>query len=119
MNNQKKVSVIVPVYKVEEYLERCVRTIINQTYKNLEIYLVDDGSPDTCGELCEAYAKEDSRIKVICQENKGPSISRNVGIEKATGEYIIFCDSDDCMEKNAIYEINFFKNPLQIKESIV
>lgn len=89
------ISVIVPVYKVENYLNECVDSIINQTYKNLEIILVDDGSPDSCGHICDEYMKVDSRIKVIHKENGGLSDARNVGLDMATGEIISFVDSDD------------------------
>ena len=89
------ISVIVPVYKVEKYLPRCVDSILAQTYKDLEIILVDDGSPDNCGEICDEYALKDSRIKVIHKQNGGLSDARNVGIEAAKGEYISFIDSDD------------------------
>lgn len=91
----KKISVIVPIYKVEAYLERCVRSICCQTYQNLEIILVDDGSPDRCGAICDALAQQDARICVIHKKNGGLSDARNAGIEKASGEYIAFLDSDD------------------------
>lgn len=89
------ISVIVPVYKVESYLNRCVDSIINQTYHNLEIILVDDGSPDNCGKICDEYMIKDYRIKVIHKENGGQSEARNVGLDMAKGEYITFVDSDD------------------------
>lgn len=89
------ISVIVPVYKVEKYLPQCVESIQNQTYRDLEIILVDDGSPDGCPQICDAYAKKDDRIKVIHQANKGLSGARNAGLNMATGEYIAFVDSDD------------------------
>lgn len=89
------VSVIVPIYKVEAYLKRAVASICRQTYENLEIILVEDGSPDRCGELCEELAKEDNRIKVIHKENGGLSDARNAGLDVATGKYIAFVDSDD------------------------
>lgn len=89
------ISVIVPVYKVEEYLDRCVQSIVDQTYRNLEIILVDDGSPDNCGAMCDAWAEKDSRIKVIHKENGGLSDARNVGMAIATGEYTSFVDGDD------------------------
>lgn len=92
------ISVIVPIYKVEEYLSRCVDSIINQTYKNLEIILVDDGSPDNCSKICDDYAKVDSRIKVIHKKNGGLSDARNAGMKVATGEYISFIDSDDWID---------------------
>lgn len=91
-------SIIIPVYKVENYLDKCVQSTINQTYSNIEIILVDDGSPDRCPFLCDEYAKKDSRIKVIHKENGGLSDARNAGIRKASGEYIIFLDSDDYIE---------------------
>ncbi len=89
------ISIIVPVYKVEAYLDQCVSSIVNQTYKNLEILLVDDGSPDNCGAMCDAWAEKDSRIRVIHKENGGLSDARNVGMAAATGVYIGFVDSDD------------------------
>lgn len=89
------ISVIVPVYKVEQYLDRCVQPIVDQTYTNLEILLVDDGSPDNCPAMCDAWAEKDSRIRVIHKENGGLSDARNAGLALATGEYISFIDSDD------------------------
>ena len=89
------VSVIVPVYNVEQFLERCINSIQQQTYRHLEIILVDDGSPDSCGEICDAYARSDSRIRVIHKKNGGLSSARNAGIELASGDYIAFIDSDD------------------------
>ena len=89
------ISVIVPVYKVEAYLDRCVQSIVDQTYMNLEIILVDDGSPDRCPEICDAYAKKDARIKVVHQINGGVSSARNTGLKASRGEYIGFVDPDD------------------------
>ena len=89
------VSVIVPVYRVESYLSYCVNSILNQTYQNLEIILVDDGSPDNCPALCDDYATKDKRVKVIHKENGGLSDARNKGLEQATGDYVMFIDSDD------------------------
>lgn len=89
------ISVIVPIYNVEKYFDRCVDSIINQTYKNLEIILVDDGSPDNCPQMCDDYAKIDNRIKVVHKENGGLSDARNAGMKVATGEYVSFIDSDD------------------------
>ena len=89
------ISVIIPVYKVEPYLDRCVESVINQSYPNLEIILVDDGSPDNCPAMCDAWAKRDSRIKVIHKTNGGLSDARNAGMAVAAGEYISFVDSDD------------------------
>lgn len=91
----KKISIIVPIYNVEKYLARCVDSIVNQTYKNLEIILVDDGSPDSCPQMCDDYAEKDSRIKVLHKKNGGLSDARNAGMAVATGEYISFIDSDD------------------------
>lgn len=90
-----EISVIVPVYKVEEYLESCVRSLMNQTFRDIEIILVDDGSPDRCGTICDALAAEDDRIRVIHQNNQGLSSARNTGIDAAAGSYICFVDSDD------------------------
>ena len=89
------VSVVLPIYNVEKYLERCLKSIVNQTYKNLEIILVDDGSTDSCSDICEEWAKKDERIKVIHKTNAGLGMARNTGIENAKGEYICFFDSDD------------------------
>lgn len=98
----ERISVVVPIYNVEKYLEKCLDSILEQTYKNLEIILVDDGSPDKCGEICEKYHQKDERIIVIHQENKGLSGARNTGLEKSTGKYICFIDSDDYINKNMI-----------------
>ncbi len=90
-----RISVIIPVYKVEKYLDECVRSVLNQTYKNLEIILVDDGSPDACPQMCDEYAKTDDRVIVIHKKNGGLSSARNSGISIATGDYLFFLDSDD------------------------
>lgn len=94
------ISVIVPVYNVEKYLPRCVDSILAQTYTKLEIILVDDGSPDRCGEICDEYAKKDPRVQVLHQKNSGVSAARNNGIDISNGEYISFIDSDDWIEKD-------------------
>ena len=99
-----KISVIVPIYNVEKYLSKCIDSIINQTYTNLEIILVDDGSPDNCGIMCDDYSLKDNRIKVIHKKNGGLSHARNIGLEIATGDYISFIDSDDYIHKE-FYEI--------------
>ena len=99
------ISVIVPVYRVEKYLERCVKSILSQTYKNLEVILVDDGSPDQCPAICDACAERDARVKVIHQENKGLSGARNAGIDAASGEYLAFVDSDDYVSPHFIEEL--------------
>ncbi len=92
------ISVIVPIYKVEAYLDRCVESIVNQTYRNLEIILVDDGSPDKCPEMCDQWAEKDPRIRVIHKQNGGLSDARNAGMDSAKGEYIAFIDSDDLVD---------------------
>ena len=96
------VSIIVPIYKVEQYLDLCVRTILQQSYENLEIILVDDGSPDRCGTICDEFAKQDNRIKVIHKSNGGLSDARNVGIDLAAGDYVTFVDSDDYLMPDMI-----------------
>ena len=101
MERKPLISVIVPVYKVEEYLPRCVDSLLVQTYTHLQIILVDDGSPDRCGEICDAYAQKDRRIQVIHKENGGLSSARNAGLEIAEGEFITFLDSDDWIEPDA------------------
>ena len=98
------ISIIVPIYKVERYLRQCIDSILNQTYRDLEILLIDDGSPDKCGEICEEYAKTDSRIRVFRTENKGLSAARNLGLQEAKGDFIGFVDSDDWIEPD-MYEI--------------
>ena len=109
------ISVIVPIYNVEKYLEKCIQSIINQTYRNLEIILVDDGSTDNSGEIADKYKKLDNRIKVIHKINGGLSDARNKGCEIATGEYISFIDSDDYIDLN-MYEnlIKEFKDNIDI-----
>ena len=94
------ISVIVPVYNVEKYLTRCVKSILTQSYQSIEVILVDDGSPDNCGSICEEFAKKDRRLKVFHTDNKGVSNARNVGIEHANSEYIIFVDGDDYVEQD-------------------
>ena len=102
MIEKDKISVIVPVYKVEPYLARCIESIQKQTYFNLEIILVDDGSPDNCGNLCDEYAAKDNRICVIHKKNGGLSDARNAGIESASGSYLCFADSDDWLDRDMI-----------------
>lgn len=96
------VSVVLPIYNVENYLDRCINSVVNQTYKKLEIILVDDGSPDACPAKCEEWARKDKRIKVIHKANAGLGYARNTGIENASGEYICFFDSDDYIAANTI-----------------
>lgn len=100
--NTIKISVIVPIYNVEPYLEKCINSILNQTYKDFELILVDDGSPDNCPAICDEYAKKDNRITVIHKQNGGVSSARNEGIKIAKGEFIWFVDSDDYIETNAL-----------------
>ncbi len=111
---KKKVTVVVPVYNVSNYLGKCIDSIINQTYKKLEIILVDDGSTDNSGAICDDFASKDKRIKVIHKENGGLSDARNFGIDIATGEYIVFVDSDDYI---ALDMIEFLYNSLESNEA--
>lgn len=104
MNEQELISVIVPVYKVEPYLRACIDSVLAQTYQNLEVILVDDGSPDNSGAICDEYAARDCRVRVIHQENGGLCVARNAGLDAAKGAYIAFVDSDDYIEPN-MYQI--------------
>lgn len=99
--NQPLVSVIIPIYNVEKYLDRCITSVVNQTYGNLEIILVDDGSPDNCPAICDEWAKRDKRIKTIHKTNEGAGLSRNAGIDNAGGDYVLFVDSDDYIDLSA------------------
>ena len=96
-----KISIIVPVYKVEKYLNRCLDSIIAQTYTDWECILIDDGSPDNSGKICDEYAEKNSRFVVIHQENTGSAEARNIALKNANGEYIICVDSDDWVEFNS------------------
>ena len=98
--DEKLISVIVPVYNVERYLRQCIESITNQSYKNLQIILIDDGSKDNSGKICDEYAEKDKRIEVIHKENAGVSAARNTGLDNAKGEWITFVDADDWVEKN-------------------
>ncbi len=100
--NTHLVSIIVPIYNVEKYLQTCINSILNQSYENMEIILVDDGSTDESGAIADNYLKQDARIKVIHQNNSGVSAARNTGIENAAGDYICFADSDDILEKDYV-----------------
>lgn len=100
-----KVSVIVPVFKVEKYLDQCIESIVNQTYENIEIILVDDGSPDGCPKICDEWKKKDNRIKVIHKKNGGLSDARNAGLDIATGDFISFVDSDDVIDIEMIKKL--------------
>ena len=101
--SKPKVSVIVPIYNVEKYLDRCMQSVLNQTLKDIEIIMVDDGSPDNCPSMCDEYARKDNRIKVIHKKNGGLGFARNSGLEIATGEYVAFIDSDDFID-TSMYE---------------
>lgn len=105
MNKEELVSIVVPIYNVEKYLCDCVKSIVAQTYKNIEIILVDDGSTDRCGFLCDQWEKEDSRIKVIHKTNGGLSDARNVGIERASGSFLMFIDSDDLINRRMVEKL--------------
>lgn len=104
--HEVQISIIVPVYKAEQYLDRCVKSILNQTFTNLELILVDDGSPDRCPEICDAWERKDSRIKVIHKQNGGAGAARNAGLQVACGKYIGFVDSDDWIEANMYQELH-------------
>ncbi len=99
---QALVTIVLPIYNVEKYLKRCIQSVVNQTYRNLEIILVDDGSPDNCPSICDEWAKKDNRIKVVHKANAGLGMARNTGIDNATGEYIFFLDSDDCVDETLV-----------------
>ena len=101
----EKVSVIVPVYNVEKYLRQCLDSILQQTYQNLEILIINDGSTDGSDAICREYLEKDERISYFAKENTGISDTRNVGIRQATGEYVTFVDSDDWIEKTYIEEL--------------
>ena len=115
MNNL--ISVIIPAYNAEQYIERCLESVVKQTYKNLEIIVVDDGSTDNTGDICEQYAKRDKRILVIHQQNKGLTRSRKVGITLSKGEYIGFVDSDDWIDED-MYEY-LYQNMLKFDAQVV
>ena len=104
-NNNEKVAIIVPIYNVEKYLPKCIESLINQTYKNLEIFLVDDGSPDNCGKICDKYARKDKRIVVIHKENGGYGSVLEYSIKNITSNYFLICDSDDWLEPTAIEKL--------------
>lgn len=112
------ISIIVPIFKVEPYLRQCVDSLVNQTYRDLEIILVDDGSPDACPQICDGYAKTDSRIQVIHKDNGGLSSARNAGLQIATGEYVLFVDGDDWIgQQNAVE--NLAQRALRRKPDVI
>lgn len=102
MKDTPLISVILPVYNVENYLDRCIQSLLHQTYENLEIIVIDDGSTDSSGKLCDKYVRTDNRIYVIHQQNQGLSVARNKGIENSNGMYLTFVDSDDSVQPDMI-----------------
>ena len=104
-NEKPDISIIIPIYNVEKYISKCINSILNQTFKNFELILINDGSNDSSGDICNEYAKKDNRIKVFHQKNKGVSATRNYGINIAQGKYLMFCDSDDYVESNWCEEL--------------
>lgn len=106
--NKPCISIIIPVYNVERYLNRCIESVVNQTFKDIEIILVDDGSPDNSPQLCDEWSKKDNRIKVVHKKNEGLGLARNTGMQHATGEFIAFIDSDDYVDLK-MYEILYKK----------
>lgn len=105
MKDNPKVSVIIPIYNIEQYLSRCIESIINQTYKNIEIILVDDGSPDNCGRICDEYAQKDNKIKVIHKQNRGLVSARNAGYKAVSGDWVMYVDGDDWIDVNTCEEL--------------
>lgn len=105
LTNSPKLSIIVPVFRVEQFLNKCVDSILNQTYRNLEVILVDDGSTDNCPRICDEYSQADPRVRVIHKKNGGLCSARNAGLDIATGEYVTFVDSDDWIEPDAYAEM--------------
>lgn len=119
---EELISIIIPVYNVEKYIDRCMETVLNQTYRKMEIILVDDGSPDRCGKICDEYAEKDHRVRVLHKENGGLSSARNAGLKLAKGEYVLFVDSDDWIELDMVEQLYDLlkKNPnVQIAQCAV
>ena len=102
---EKLVSIIVPVYNVEKYLDQCVNSLINQTYDKIEIILVDDGPKDNSGRLCDEWAKKSNKIKAVHKKNAGLGMARNTGLEHVTGNYVMFIDSDDYLAENVVEKL--------------
>lgn len=117
MKNNTTISIIAPVYKAEKYLSRCIDSILKQTFSDFELILIDDGSPDKSGELCERFAKKDARIRVIHQENQGVSAARQKGLDSAIGEYVIHADPDDWVETSWLEEL--YKKAIETNADIV
>lgn len=113
-----KLSAIIPVYKAEKYIHKCLDSIVNQSFNNWELIIVDDGSPDNSGVICDEYAKKDKRIRVIHKINEGVSVARNIGLEIATGEYVTFVDSDDYLEGDCFSLVENAVSDLLVFESI-
>ena len=109
MSSNSLISIIIPVYQVENYIERCIKSVINQTYKDIEIILVDDGSTDNSGHICDDYSIKDSRIKVLHINNGGVAKARKLGLEHSTGDFIVFIDSDDYIPENSILSMNEYR----------
>ena len=114
-NQHHFISIIVPIYNVEKYIHQCVNSVLNQTYRNFQLILIDDGSPDSCPNICDEYALKDKRIKVIHKENGGLSDARNFGIKEATGDYLLFLDSDDYWNDDD-FLLNISKTIITVKE---
>lgn len=112
-NDNPRISCIIPIYNVEKYLHRCIDSILAQTFTDFELILVDDGSPDNCGKICDEYAEKNSRVRVIHQTNNGVSAARNAGLDVAHGEYVCFVDGDDYI---ALETFEFFMNETEIKD---
>ena len=115
--NNKKVSIIVPVYNVEKYLQRCIESILTQTETDFELLLIDDGSKDKSGLICDEYAQKDKRVNVIHKENGGVSSARNLGIEKANGEWICFIDADDYVRQDFLSDIQQYLFNARIQQA--
>ena len=117
MMNTPKISILVPVYNVEKYLQRCVDSVLAQDFTNWEMILVDDGSPDRCPQMCDAFTAKDTRIKVIHQENRGAHAARKAGFEHAKGEYLVFLDPDDYLLPKALSSL--YAKAIESKYDIV
>lgn len=114
-----KFSIIIPIYKVEKYLEQCINSVLNQSFIDYELILVDDGSPDLCGKMCDDFAENDDRIKVIHKKNNGLSSARNDGLRISNGDYIVFLDGDDVMCENALYKMSSLIEEYSYPEIII